>query len=341
MADPLEPAGTEPAATEGAGAEGAGAEVDDAPARRLGRALAGLPLGPRCVGGLELGLVGVDPFGTPPVARATRARLAAVPDGARVEVFTRFARVARDVEGLQALAARAALRVHVVFATPDRALARALEPGAPTPARRVQTLAALARAGVPVGVVCAPVLPGATDGPRDLRELVSAARMAGARWFGARVLRLPDGPGGDDLRRELLAAAEAWRPEVGQRWRRWYRGGPGPSAGVEDRVLCLVDALRRQYRLACPWEADAPAGAERAPGRSARAGGWDPRQLGLFGADRAAAGVTPGAAAKAPGVIGAVGVASGGERPARGGGAVARPLRASRALGGGRATGAA
>jgi DNA repair photolyase len=69
-------------------------------------------------------------------------------------------------------------------------LARILEPRAPRPDLRLDALRQLNLAGVPAGVICAPVLPGITDDPRDLEALVEAAAQAGARYLFANALFL-------------------------------------------------------------------------------------------------------------------------------------------------------
>ena len=65
------------------------------------------------------------------------------------------------------------------LATLDRKLARAMEPRAAPPSRRLATVTALAEAGIPVGVMVAPVIPGLTD--HEIPAIVAAAARAGAR----------------------------------------------------------------------------------------------------------------------------------------------------------------
>ncbi len=104
-------------------------------------------------------------------------------------LVTKSALVLRDLDLLQA-AARHHL-VHVTFSitTLDERLARRLEPRAARPARRLEALAALAKAGVPVGVSVAPVIPVLTDG--ELERILAAARERGAETAGYVFLRLP------------------------------------------------------------------------------------------------------------------------------------------------------
>ncbi|HEU4406038.1 MAG TPA: PA0069 family radical SAM protein [Polyangiaceae bacterium] len=104
-------------------------------------------------------------------------------------VITKGALVERDLDLLARLhrEARVAVAVSVPFF--DEAKARAIEPHVPTPARRLKAVARLAAAGLPVGVMVAPIIPGLND--EDLGPLLEAARDAGARWACRGLLRLP------------------------------------------------------------------------------------------------------------------------------------------------------
>jgi DNA repair photolyase len=71
----------------------------------------------------------------------------------------------------------------------DRALARVMEPRAATPGRRLETIAALAAAGVPTGVLSAPMIPALNDS--EMEQILDRARAAGATSAGYTLLRLP------------------------------------------------------------------------------------------------------------------------------------------------------
>ena len=104
-------------------------------------------------------------------------------------VVTKAPLVERDLDVLAALGSVA--RVHVTISLPflDPELARALEPWAASPARRLATVERLSRAGIPVGVNVAPVIPGLND--EEIPRLLAAAAGAGARRAGWLLLRLP------------------------------------------------------------------------------------------------------------------------------------------------------
>jgi DNA repair photolyase len=104
-------------------------------------------------------------------------------------IITKAALVERDVDVLQELAKVARVNVAVSIPIWDEAKARAIEPFVTTPARRMRTIERLAKAGVRVGVMVAPIIPGLND--EDMGEVLAAAKDAGATWAGTVLLRLP------------------------------------------------------------------------------------------------------------------------------------------------------
>jgi DNA repair photolyase len=104
-------------------------------------------------------------------------------------IVTKSAGVLRDLDLIAPMAARNMARVYVSITTLDRELARRLEPRAAAPQRRLETIRALADAGVPVGVLTAPVIPQLND--RDLEAILEAAAANGASAAGWILLRLP------------------------------------------------------------------------------------------------------------------------------------------------------
>jgi DNA repair photolyase len=121
-------------------------------------------------------------------------------------IVTKSALVERDVDLIAPMAAKNMARVYVSITTLDRDLARTLEPRAAAPHRRLQTVKALAAAGVPVGVMVAPLIPQLND--RDLEAILDAAAANGATAAGWILVRLP---------REVAPLFRAWldthRPE--------------------------------------------------------------------------------------------------------------------------------
>ena len=104
-------------------------------------------------------------------------------------IVTKGALVERDLDLIAPMAAKRMARVYLSVTTLDGELARRLEPRAASPRRRLQAIRALAAAGVPVGVMVAPVIPQLND--RDLEAILAAAAEAGACDAGYILLRLP------------------------------------------------------------------------------------------------------------------------------------------------------
>lgn len=106
-----------------------------------------------------------------------------------VSILTKSALIARDIDILAAMAERNLVSTMLSLTTLDARLARAMEPRAATPKRRLEAVRRLAEAGVPVGVMTAPMIPGLND--NEMESLLEAAKEAGARYAGYTILRLP------------------------------------------------------------------------------------------------------------------------------------------------------
>ncbi len=108
-----------------------------------------------------------------------------------VLLITKNFLITRDVDLLQELAAYGAVSASLSITTLRPELQRVMEPRASTPVRRLKAVEALARAGIPVGVMVAPVIPGLTDS--EMPAILKAAAEAGAQGAGYVILRLPHG----------------------------------------------------------------------------------------------------------------------------------------------------
>lgn len=106
-----------------------------------------------------------------------------------VGIVTKSALVVRDIDILARMAERGLVKVALSVTTLDRKLARAMEPRAATPSRRLEALLRLSEAGVPTAVMVAPVIPGLNDS--EIESILAAASAAGARQAGYVLLRLP------------------------------------------------------------------------------------------------------------------------------------------------------
>lgn len=126
-----------------------------------------------------------------------------------VGIITKSALVARDIDILARMARDGLAKVAISVTTLDRRLARAMEPRAPTPPKRLDAIRQLAEAGIPVAVMVAPVVPALTD--HEIEAILEASRDAGAREAGYILLRLPLEL--KDLFREWLTTAAPGRAD--------------------------------------------------------------------------------------------------------------------------------
>jgi DNA repair photolyase len=141
-------------------------------------------------------------------------------------VLTKGTLVTRDLD-LLADAARRGICSGVSMSIPtlDEGVWRASEPGTPHPRARMETIAALAEAGIPAGVMVAPIIPGLSDDEAGLERVVRSAVEAGASSLTPIVLHLRPGV------REVFAPWLAeLRPDLVERYRRWYRGSYAPTS---------------------------------------------------------------------------------------------------------------
>ena len=106
-----------------------------------------------------------------------------------VGIITKSAGVVRDKDILARMAANGLAKVHLSITTLDHALARAMEPRAASPARRLAAISELAEADIPVGVMASPMIPGLNDA--EMERILEEAAKAGATSAYTTMLRLP------------------------------------------------------------------------------------------------------------------------------------------------------
>lgn len=188
-----------------------------------------------------------------------------------VMIVTKNALVGRDLDHLTALAEHRAVAVCLSLTTLDPELRAILEPRASPPAARLRAIRCLAEAGVPVGVLCAPLIPAVND--HELPRLLEAAAEAGASFAGYTVLRLPLAVEPvfldwlqrhfPDRREKVLGQIRSLRDGAlnrsafGERMR-----GTGATA---ERLRKLFQVSARRHGLAGDWP-ELSSGAFRRPG---------------------------------------------------------------------------
>lgn len=169
--------------------------------------------------------------------------------GQPVSIVTKSGLIERDLDLLAPMAERALVQVMVSVTTLDSELARRLEPRAAAPARRLRTVSSLRQAGVPVGVLCAPVIPAVNDA--ELEAILAAAHDAGAGAAGYVMLRLPHEV--KDLFREWLHHHLPLKAEHVMSVLQQMRGGRDYEStfGVRMRGRGpFADLLAQRFRLA-------------------------------------------------------------------------------------------
>jgi DNA repair photolyase len=177
--------------------------------------------------------------------KLTRGCLEALRDAANpFSLITRSPMVVRDLDVLVEAARRANVRIVFSVPTLDEEVWRRTEPGTPPPRRRLEALSRLVEAGIDVGVGMAPILPGISDSPHQLEQVVRAARAAGATNVWANLLYLKPG-----TREHFLdALARDW-PEELDRYERLYASRAYLPKAQAEPVRHLVADLRRKHGI--------------------------------------------------------------------------------------------
>jgi DNA repair photolyase len=176
--------------------------------------------------------------------------------GTPFSVLTKGTVLARDLPELTAAAADVPVRLGVSIALVDRELQGRLEPGTPTPAARLELVRRITDAGLPCGVMVAPVLPLLTDSAEALDALLHRIAAAGAT--GATVLALHLRPG---TREWFLAWLAREHPRLVEPYARLYRRGAYVDPEYRRSLGRRVAPLLRRHGLLDP----SPALREPAP----------------------------------------------------------------------------
>ena len=196
-------------------------------------------------------------------------------------ILTKSTLVLRDLDLLTAAASKAEVRLSFSIGTLDRDVWRLTEPGTPPPDKRVEAVRRVAAAGISCSVLVAPILPGLSDAPEQIEEVVEACTAAGAVSVSPIVLHLRPG-----VRQHYLGWLSSARPDLaGLYAERFRRGSYQPDAEHERTTAIVRTALERS------GAAGQPAGSR--PGGSAGA----VRGVGTTGHERPGSG---GVAARSP-----------------------------------------
>jgi len=165
--------------------------------------------------------------------------------GLHLGVITKSPLITRDIDLLVQLAERHTVSIHISLAALEGRLVRRIEARSPAPHARLRALSRLADAGLDVGLLVAPIIPGVTDSRTQLTALFRAAKEAGARRVAGEALRL-----GPAARRHFLPHLAREFPDLAARYARRY--GQRQTAG-KDYTTALarrLDAIRQELGLA-------------------------------------------------------------------------------------------
>ncbi|MGH9580970.1 MAG: radical SAM protein, partial [Terriglobales bacterium] len=164
--------------------------------------------------------------------------------GLDLGLVTKSDLVVRDSGLLCRIAERNRLHVCLTITSLNTKLARILEPRAPRPDLRLEALRQLSRAGIEAGVMCAPVLPGINDAPRQLEALVEATVASGGKFMAANPLFLKP-----CAAQVFLPFLEKYFPELAESYRRRYRERAYLPDSYQRHISRLLSSLKRKHGL--------------------------------------------------------------------------------------------
>lgn len=174
--------------------------------------------------------------------RLTRGALSLLRDHANpISLLTKSPMIVRDVDLLAELAQVASAEVFFSITTVDLDLWRTVEPGTANPFHRLRAMRTLREAGVPAGVMMAPILPGLTDSAASIEAVAAAARDHQAASFSATALRLAP-----HVKEFYLGFVRDEYPDLLPRYQRAYPGAYAPPE-YRDKLDERIQRIRAQY----------------------------------------------------------------------------------------------
>jgi DNA repair photolyase len=165
-------------------------------------------------------------------------------EGLEFSITTKSALILRDLALLGRVSNRHRFSVHVTVTTTDDRLARLLEPKAPPPAKRLETVKQLSEAGVRVGVNAMPILPGLNDSDKSLDALARAASQAGAKFLYGNILFLTP-----SAMKQFMPFMEKEFPRLVKNYHKLYAHSAYLNGEYKNRMTKLLAELRTRYGL--------------------------------------------------------------------------------------------
>jgi DNA repair photolyase len=162
-------------------------------------------------------------------------------------VLTKSPLLLRDIEIMKRLAERVGFTAALSVPTIDEQAWRSTEPHTPHPRKRLEAVAELNRAGIPTGVLVAPLIPGVNDDPAQVEEIVELATQAGATHINAITLHLRG-----EVRDVFFDWLRSQRPDLVPHYERLYRRGAYAPKAEQERLSELVAVARERARRRHP-----------------------------------------------------------------------------------------
>jgi DNA repair photolyase len=155
-------------------------------------------------------------------------------------VLTKSPLLLRDLELMKEIAAVTDIHANLSIPTLDEKPWRASEPHTPHPRKRIEAVAELNRAGVPAGVLVAPLMPGINDSPKQVEAILQACADAGATNIGGIALHLRG-----EVREVFMEWLRSYRPDLVARYEELYARGAYVPREESERIQRLLRSSRR------------------------------------------------------------------------------------------------
>jgi DNA repair photolyase len=165
-------------------------------------------------------------------------------EGLNFSITTKSVQILRDLDLLAEISRRHRFSVHMTVTTTDEELARLLEPLAPPPAKRLEAIRELTRAGIRVGVNLMPVIPGLTDSPRSMEAVARAAAEHGAKGLYPSVLFLMP-----SAYAQFMPFLKREFPQLVRRYKKLYARSAYLNGEYKEGISRTVAGLRVRYGL--------------------------------------------------------------------------------------------
>jgi DNA repair photolyase len=150
-------------------------------------------------------------------------------------ILTKSPLLLRDLELMRQVGERGGISANLSIPTLEENAWRATEPHTPNPRARIEAVAELNRAGIPCGVLIAPLMPGVNDDPRQVEEILERCAEAGAVDVGGIALHLRG-----EVRQLWFEWLEEHRPDLVERYKKLYRNGAYASKEERARLAALA-----------------------------------------------------------------------------------------------------